>query len=563
MAGLRDRPLMRDALLAGGVIAASALTALIALDRGQLTRPHFNSTATRSDGGAATAQLRTSSAATDARHESPAAGKLAQQIGAAPSSAKKKSGDMTVVVMVPDLPPRENPGAPETGAWSYQGGAAPVTGANPQGSGPIAMAAVGGISAPLTSPTGQLPSSPAQPKPAVVSSNSGGGGAPPAVSSSNSGGGSAPPVVAQAASMTPSHAGFVLLAGGQGDGQSALSSAELFDPATNAFSAASPMKDARTDHTATVLPSGKILVVGGEGPSGRVLSSAELYDPGSGTFSTVGSNMDTARTRHTATLISGCNCAADGQVLIAGGTTSGSPGATLRSAELYDPATGKFTATGAMKATRAGHTATLIDSGPLAGHVLIAGGTSDESDGEVATAELYDPVAGQFTLTGSMSVPRKGHSATWLSTSAIGSPLAGTVLVAGGGEVSAPIDSAEVFNPQTATFSPVGAMTTARTFQSAVQLDNGKVLIAGGQSSDSNFLLSAELFDPVNATFAATGSMHNVHSGATATMLEGGSALITGGRSSFADLYDPTAGTFSATGKMITDVAESTSTLIR
>jgi hypothetical protein len=106
-------------------------------------------------------------------------------------------------------------------------------------------------------------------------------------------------------------------------------------------------------------------------------------------------------------------------------------------------------------------------------------------------------------------------------------------------------------------------MTTARTFQSAVLLDSGKVLIAGGQSSESDFLLSAELFDPAHATFAATGSMHNVHAGATATMLNSGSALIAGGRSSFADLYDPMAGTFSATGSMITDVAESTSTLIK
>ncbi len=274
--------------------------------------------------------------------------------------------------------------------------------------------------------------------------------------------------------------------------------------------------------------------------------------------------MDTARAEHTATLISGCNCPADGKVLIAGGrSATGSLGATLRSAELYDPATGKFTATGAMKATRARHSATLIASGPLAGNVLIAGGTSDESGGDVATAELYDPATGQFTSTGRMSTPRENHSATWLSPSVVSGPLAGNVLVAGGGDASAPSDSAEVFNPQTAAFSPVGAMTTVRTLQAAVLLASGKVLIAGGQSSDTEFLQSAELFDPAHATFAATGSMQNLHAGATATVLENGDALIAGGRSNFADLYDPTAGTFSATGKMVTDVAESTSTLIR
>jgi hypothetical protein len=550
MAGLRDRPLMRDALLAGGVIAAGAIAGLIALDHGAPLSSHFSSVVSAPDRpDAPAAGLKTPRAAIDARGDALAVARP-QQIGLAPSSAKKKSSGPTLVVMVPDLPPRQNPVAPNSGMGIEQGSGGPVTGPNPQGSGPIAMGVVGGVSAPLTSPTGQSqPSFPAVPKAPVVASSSTHTAAPHPASQS---------------ADTTTHAGFVLLAGGQGDGQLALSSAELFDPSKDAFAAASSMKDARTDHTATVLPSGKILVVGGDGPSGRALSSAELYDPGSGKFSAVASKMETARAEHTATLISGCNCAADGQVLIAGGTTAtGSLGTTLRSAELYDPATGVFTATGAMKATRAGHTATLIMSGPLAGNVLIAGGTSDENGGEVATAELYDPVAGEFTLTGRMSTPRKGHSATWLSPTVVTGALAGNVLVAGGGDVNAPNDSAEVFNPQTAAFSPVGAMTTPRTLQSAVLLDSGKVLIAGGQSSDTDFLLSAELFDPVQATFAATGSMHNVHAGATATVLDSGSALIAGGRSSFADLYDPTAGTFSATSSMITDVAESTSTLIK
>ena len=468
-------------------------------------------------------------------------------MGIGPDSSKKKSKDMTLLVMVPDLP-HVNPESPPSGVWNDQGSAGPVSGANPQAPGVVAMSATGGVSLPLTSPTGgSLPTTP----------STSGGVTPPAVSSP-SGGGRSP--VGQA-NLAP-HAGFVLLAGGQGNGQFALSSAELFDPATNAFGAASSMKDARTDHTATVLPGGKILVAGGEGPTGRSLSSAEVYDPISGKFSAVSSKMDTARAEHTATLISGCNCPADGKVLIAGGIT-GASGPTLRNAELYDPATGKFTATGAMKTTRARHSATLIASGPLAGNVLIAGGTSDESGGDVATAELYDPVAGQFTSTGRMSTPRESHSATWLSPSMVTGSLAGNVLIAGGGDVSAPTESAEVFNPQTAAFSPVGAMTTARTLQAAVLLASGKVLISGGQSSDTGFLLSAELFDPAQATFAATGSMNNVHAGATATVLENGNALIAGGRSSSADVYNTSAGTFTSTGRMVTDVAESTSTLLR
>jgi hypothetical protein len=552
MAGLKDRPLIRDALLAGGVIAASAVAALIALDRGPISRHHFGfvtSASERSDDVSPASGFAKSSAATHVRHAADAASARARQIGFGPPESKRKPSDMTVVVMVPDLP-RENPEPPPSGVWNDQGSAAPVTGSNSQPPGPIAMSAVGGISAPLTSPTGKSLGSPA---------STGGGVSAPAIS--NPGGGGTPPVGHP--EVAP-HPGFVLLAGGQGNGQFALASAELFDPSKNAFAAASSMKDAREDHTATVLPGGKIFVVGGEGASGRALSSAELYDPMSGKFSAVASKMDTARAEHTATLISGCNCPADGKILIAGGrSATGSLGVTLRSAELYDPATGKFSATGAMKATRARHSATLIASGPLAGNVLIAGGTSDESGGDVATAELYDPATGQFGSTGRMSTPRENHSATWLSPSVVSGPLAGNVLVAGGADASAPTDSAEVFNPQTAAFSPVGAMTTVRTLQAAVLLANGKVLIAGGQSSDTDFLQSAELFDPAHATFAATGAMQNLHAGATATVLENGDALIAGGRSNFADLYNPTAGTFSATGKMVTDVAESTSTLIR
>jgi hypothetical protein len=548
MAGLRDRPLIRDALLAGAVIGASAIVALIGIDRRDALHPHFAIALPASDATApGSAPRKSSSTATHVGHSSTTRG-LPRQIGFAPPSKEKKSaGDMTVVVMVPDLTTRENPGV-----WSDQGNAAPIVGGSRQPPALIAMSATGGISQPLTSPTGQsLPSSSVR-SGAVPGTNSpapgnpGGGG--PRVRQPNGG----------------PHSGFVLVAGGQGSSGFALSSAELFDPAKNAFAAAPSMRDARTDHTATVLPNGEILVAGGEGPSGRALASAELYDPASGKFSALTAKMGTARADHTATLISGCNCLSDGKVLIAGGSSAAaSLGSTLRSAELFDPATGRFIPTGSMKSTRARHSATLIASGPLAGNVLIAGGVSDESGGDVATAELYDPATGQFAPTGRMGSARESHSATWLSPSAVSGTLSGDVLIAGGGASSAPNDSAEVFNPQTATFSPVGSMTTARTLQAAVLLNNGKVLIAGGQSSDTDYLQSAELFDPAHASFVATGSMRNLHYGATAAVLENGRALIAGGHSNWADLYDPSSGTFSSTGRMVTDLAESTSALIR
>ena len=534
-----DRPLIRDALLAGGVIAAGCIAALIAMDRSPRPRPHIGTVATaRAD---AEREGSLPSSAGHKRHE-PADAKLASQSSNSAPHKKKKSDDMTLFVMVPDLP-RENAVNPPTGVWGDQGSAGPVSpNGIPQAGGLVSMASIGGQSLPLTSPTGGLPGSP-------------GGGNLPIVPNP---GGSPPPI----GQPNLSSHGFVLLAGGQGNGKFALSSVQLYDPVKATFVASSPMKHARTDHTATALPAGKILVAGGNDALGHSLSSAEVYDPATSAFSPNASKMTTARAEHSATLISGCNCPADGQVLIAGGVLF-SQGPTIRNAELYDPLTGKFTATGPMKATRAMHTATLLASGPLAGNVLIAGGISDESAGDAASAELYDPTTGQFTSTGAMSMPRQGHSATWLDPSVVTGALAGKVLIAGGGDIRSPSNTAEVYNPQNGTFTPAGAMSTPRILHAAILLSNGQVLVAGGQSSETEFLSSAELFNPATVSFSPTGKMINLQIGASATTLESGLVLIAGGRSNPADLYDPAAGTFSPTGKMVTEVAESSAALIR
>jgi hypothetical protein len=158
------------------------------------------------------------------------------------------------------------------------------------------------------------------------------------------------------------------------------------------------MLTAREGHTATLLPNKKVLIVGGASqflPTGQVaLSSAELFDPSTGNFSATGS-MDFQRSAHTATLLP------DGRVLIAGGYSgdlSQPFSGTALTAELYDPSTGTFTPSGQMAVPRYGHSATLLNSGK----VLIAGGEVVGGYTQ-STAELYDPVTGLFTLTGSMT----------------------------------------------------------------------------------------------------------------------------------------------------------------
>ena len=168
-----------------------------------------------------------------------------------------------------------------------------------------------------------------------------------------------------------------------------------------------------TTVTATLLADGRVLVVGG-GPDPDVQASAELFDPSTGRWTATGS-MSTARGGHTATLIR------DGRVLVAGGYNGGGGGyATSSAAGLYDPGTGRWTATGSMGSGRQGHSATLLPDG----RVLVAGGFSSAFTDKLSAAELYDPGTGRWTATGSMVTARGGHTATLLPD--------GRVLVAGG-----------------------------------------------------------------------------------------------------------------------------------
>jgi hypothetical protein len=331
------------------------------------------------------------------------------------------------------------------------------------------------------------------------------------------------------------------------------------------------MLQGRAGPTATLLRDGRVLVTGGfaapggPGTASVALASAELYDPTTGTFSPTGT-MTVARSNHTATLLT------DGRVLITGGqgSTEGPDGTfNLSSAEMYDPATGKFTATGSMMVPRYDHTATLLTDG----RVLIAG--DNFAAAKEGPAELYDPATGKFTPTGSMIWPGWYRTATLLAD--------GRVLFAGGGEsgtlpaptptptgpapspvgvVYEPGASAEVYDPKTGTFTATGSMTAWRSRGSAVLLRDGRVLVLGGG------VASAELYDPATGKFSPTGSMGVSRTGQTATLLANGRVLVTGGMSSVgseldsAELYDPATGAFSSAGLLSQGLDLDTATLL-
>jgi hypothetical protein len=314
---------------------------------------------------------------------------------------------------------------------------------------------------------------------------------------------------AHAAAALPD--GRVLVVGGFGQGENGYTAtAELYNPPTAAFALTGPMAVPRCCQTATTLPDGRVLVAGGF--NGSYLATAELYDPATGRFTPTGS-LTTPRMDHVAVLLD------DGRVLLAGGVGTG--WTFLASAELYDPATGTFTRTGDMTAARESHTGTRLSDG----RVLITGGHRGRHSAIVIYdgAELYDPRTGTFAATGSMTVRRHKHDAVLLAD--------GRVLVTGGSDErddAAAYASAETYDPATGTFTTIGDMPTVRYKHvgTSVLLLNGDVLLAGGARN-------AVLYDPRRNRFSTvagelgTGMLSRLF--ATATRLRDGSVLITGG----------------------------------
>jgi hypothetical protein len=243
--------------------------------------------------------------------------------------------------------------------------------------------------------------------------------------------------------------------------------------------------------------------------------------------------MNVSRTYHTATLLN------NGKVLVAGGYNGY---INLASAELYDPDTGIWSLTGNMNATREFHTATLLNNGK----VLVAGGSN------LASAELYDPVTGIWSPAGSMNVSRTYHTATFLNDGS------GKVLVAGGWGGGADLASAELYDPVTGIWSFTGSMNIAHRDHTATLINNGKVLVTGGSG-----FANAELYDPVTGIWSPTGSMSTARRNHTAMLLNNGKVLVAGGTNlASAELYDPATSNWSTTGSMRPNRQDHTATLL-
>jgi hypothetical protein len=324
------------------------------------------------------------------------------------------------------------------------------------------------------------------------------------------------------------------------------------------------MGTARTQHTATQLPTGDVLIIGGVGANGKAISTIELYSPTTEGWMTH-TAMSIARRDHAATLLS------DGKVLVTGGT-NGVIG--LSSAEIYDPSTRKWKLIPPMNTVRVAHTATLLQNG----RVLVAGGLGAEA-WEQSSTEVYDPVSNTWTFAGPMSIGRSYHTATLLpdgrvllwgsdgtptfpisnipfdlydpTTNACSALLIseqtrqrhtatllpdGKVLIAGGEIAGMVLDSAQIFDPTTDTRTFVQQLGSARAGHTATLLPYGKVILAGGYYADPNqiYLSATELYDAPTDTWSAGPPLNVARRNHTATLMPDTRVLVAGGAQVFA-----------------------------
>jgi hypothetical protein len=318
--------------------------------------------------------------------------------------------------------------------------------------------------------------------------------------------------------------GKVLLAGGSSVVSSTrLNSTEIYNPATGLFTAAAPMAEARAEHVAITLSDGRILVMGGQVPTGTSLTmsrTAEIYDPATGLWSPTG-QMIYPRARFQGILLQ------DGRVLVLGGYRNFPDGV---STEIYDPVTGTFSLTGYTRdyyagAYSNGYSLTLLQDGRV---LKIGGFAGATSTPYLNTAEIWSPLTGEWTYTGSMANPRNDFGAVLLNN--------GKVLVVGGRSIGYLV-GVELYDPVAGTFTSVASLPIQLSYYSAIKMLDGNVLMVGNGRAIYRY-------DVVNNAWNSAGFLRESLSFETTTLLSNGNLLIAGGRSSnsannYAGIYDP------------------------
>ncbi len=300
--------------------------------------------------------------------------------------------------------------------------------------------------------------------------------------------------------------GTVLLIGGY-SGTTGLTSAEIYDPSSGAFTSTGSLSNAVQYPLAALLPAGKVLVL----EAGMTVSKTEIYDPASGSFS-AGPSLPAALDFPALVPL------ADGRLFVTGlaHKCNGAAAQCTSPVEIYDPATNQFTLNGQLQLARSSFTATPLQNGK----VLIAGGFDANSMASTpsGSAEVYDPSSGVSTLATSQLPPTAAAGAVALAD--------GNVLICGGGGLQYQ-QTCELYQAAFGQFSlTTGAMAITRVRPTMTLLPDGRVLVAGDINGQTP---SAELYDPELGTFSPAGNFMTNRIEFSATSLPGGTVLLAGG----------------------------------
>ena len=287
--------------------------------------------------------------------------------------------------------------------------------------------------------------------------------------------------------------GRVLFTGGVDGTAAVTTSCEIYDPATNTFTAVAPLNGPRAGHAAATLPDGRVMVVGGTTNFTDIttaatgsLNTVEIYNPATNTWA-AGPAIGGRRLVPSLTRLS------TGRMLVAGGieisVLFGIPIAATSTikAQLYNPATNTWSNAANMPSGRAYHQdsqVTLAD-----GRVLLSGGVlvpdliNAANSASIANADVYNPATNTWVAT-TMSRARTGHSASLQAS--------GQVIVCGGAEgllsASTPIDAVARFDAATNSWVDLAPLTQPRAGHSAALLPDGHLLILGGGTTSGEAL---------------------------------------------------------------------------
>ncbi len=309
--------------------------------------------------------------------------------------------------------------------------------------------------------------------------------------------------------------GRVLVFGGRSGTYTPWVTTELFDPATGTFAETGEMPVTRFNLTWAGVSDARIVVAGGESSSSRrdEATAVLVWSAASGRWTSPG-NLHEVRFGNSATRLP-----VEGNVLlVAGGDFYLRAPETVMPVELFDVDRGTSRApAGAMVEPRLAHSATRL----FDGRVLLAGGLNSFTNQEVSSAEIYDPASETFSRACTLTRERWAHAAVALPD--------GRVLLAGGYFAGDVTGSAEIWDPLTGACTATGSLHVPRADLRMVVLASGEVLAIGGRNGDGQSLAAVETWNPETGAWTERTALGAGRVGHTLSLLPQGHVLVLGG----------------------------------